>query len=161
MSARGSSYIKRPFDFLLVVIEDKRVNYGAFSLLLKRRQRKCTPKPTDTEVVYVPLKRVPTTTGHVSCLSIKKDLGWHIWGHTEHNFFWQYTLISDKSNMAFFYWLSTAAAISSDFPWFFLTRVLTKIGRSRDILAQNKKGGGTNSFVLLFTIPIILFLMEV
>ena len=105
MSARGSSYIKRPFDFLLVVIEDKRVNYGAFSLLLKRRQRKCTPKPTDTEVVYVPLKRVPTTTGHVSCLSIKKDLGWHIWGHTEHNFFWQYTLISDKSNMAFFYWL--------------------------------------------------------
>ena len=107
MSARGSSYIKRPFDFLLVVIEDKRVNYGAFSLLLKRRQRKCTPKPTDTEVVYVPLKRVPTTTGHVSCLSIKKDLGWHIWGHTEHNFFWQYTLISDKSNMAFFfYWLT-------------------------------------------------------
>ena len=161
MSARGSSYIKRPFDFLLVVIEDKRVNYGAFSLLLKRRQRKCTPKPTDTEVVYVPLKRVPTTTGHVSCLSIKKDLGWHIWGHTEHNFFWQYTLISDKSNMAFFYWLSTAAATSSDFPWFFLTRVLTKIGRSRDILAQNKRGGGTNSFALLFTIPIFLFLMGV
>ena len=159
MSARGSSYIKRPFDFLLVVIEDKRVNYGAFSLLLKRRQRKCTPKPTDTEVVYVPLKRVPTTTGHVSCLSIKKDLGWHIWGHTEHNFFWQYTLISDKSNMAFFYWLSTAT--SSDFPWFFLTRVLKKIGRSRDILAQNKRGGGTNSFALLFTIPIFLFLMGV
>ena len=161
MSARGSSYIKRPFDFLLVVIEDKRVNYGAFSLLLKRRQRKCTPKPTDTEVVYVPLKRVPTTTGHVSCLSIKKDLGWHIWGHTEHNFFWQYTLISDKSNMAFFYWLSTAAATSSDLPWFFLTRVLKKIGRSRDILAQNKRGGGTNSFALLFTIPIFLFLMGV
>ena len=161
MSARGSSYIKRPFDFLLVVIEDKRVNYGAFSLLLKRRQRKCTPKPTDTEVVYVPLKRVPTTTGHVSCLSIKKDLGWHIWGHTEHNFFWQYTLISDKSNMAFFYWLSTASATSSDFPWFFLTRVLTKIGRSRDILAQNKRGGGTNRFALLFTIPIFLFLMGV
>ena len=85
MSARGSSYIKRPFDFLLVVIEDKRVNYGAFSLLLKRRQRKCTPKPTatDTEVVYVPLKRVPTTTGHVSCLSIKKDLGCGIFGATQ------------------------------------------------------------------------------
>ena len=145
MSARGSSYIKRPFDFLLVVIEDKRVNYGAFSLLLKRRQRKCTPKPTatDTKVVYVPLKRVPTTTGHVSCLSIKKDLGWHIWGHTEHNFFWQYTLISDKSNMAFFYWLSTAAATSSDLPWFFLTRVLKKkvgVGtfllRTREVVVQ-------------------------
>ena len=122
MSARGSSYIKRPFDFLLVVIEDKRVNYGAFSLLLKRRQRKCTPKPTDTEVVYVPLKRVPTTTGHVSCLSIKKDLGWHIWGHTEHNFFWQYTLISDKSNMAFFYWLSAAASsVPSIHNWWFCT----------------------------------------
>ena len=159
MSARGSSYIKRPFDFLLVVIEDKRVNYGAFSLLLKRRQRKCTPKPTDTEVVYVPLKRVPTTTGHVSCLSIKKDLGWHIWGHTEHNFFWQYTLISDKSNMAFFYWLSTGtAATSSDFPWFFLTRILKKIGRSRDILAQNKRGGGgTNSFALLTYLQYLSF----
>ena len=125
MSARGSSYIKRPFDFLLVVIEDKRVNYGAFSLLLKRRQRKCTPKPTDTEVVYVPLKRVPTTTGHVSCLSIKKDLGWHIWGHTEHNFFgsthsfltspiWHFLLVKYRYRRYFFRFSMVFSHQSSD-----------------------------------------------